>query len=237
MDKESKCIYCEKDSSDEEPLCQIGLWFKEGSDKKHPIDALLEYATKLRLDNVVAKINEHKLQNIPSFSHNKCRVSLTNQCRKRISDTESEPITTTLKTTRRSESVSFDFKKQCFYCGKSCSYDYKHPDRSDIEQVGRKDTKIYVHKLHLCKLIEDGNSKATKIYVHKLHLCKLREDDNSKDTKSYVHKLHLCKLREDGNSKAIERRLLGVCDFVAAEERYHKSCRSTFENPPRKYPA
>ena len=195
MDKESKCIYCEKDSSAEEPLCHIGLWFTEGSDKKHPIDTLLEYATKLRLDNVVAKINEHKLQNIPSFIHNNCRVSLKNKCRKRISDTESEPITTTLKTTRSSESGSFDFKEQCFYCGKPCSYDYKHPDRSDIEQVGTKDTKIYVHTLHLCKL------------------------------------------REDDNSKAIERRLLGVCDFVAAEARYHKSCRSTFENPPRKYPA
>ena len=29
--------------------------------------------------------------------------------------------------------------------------------------------------------------------------------------------------------------LLGVCDFVAADTRYHKSCRSSFENLPKKY--
>ena len=31
--------------------------------------------------------------------------------------------------------------------------------------------------------------------------------------------------------KTIERRLLGISDFVAAEARYHSACRSSFENP------
>jgi len=190
---ESLCIYCETGSSDEEPLSQIGIYFKENSGKNNPIDTILGYATKLKLENMVNKINENKEQNKSTYIHNNCRITLKNQSRKRKADAESGPAT--LKSpTRRSQSGGFNFKDQCFYCERPCDVDEKHPDRSDCIEVGTKDTMIYVNTLALCR---------------------------SRDT--------------DDKAKAIERRLLSVSDFVAAEARYHKSCRSTFENPPKKY--
>ena len=185
------CIYCEKGASDEKPLSQIGRWFQEKSGVKHPIDTVLEYATKLKLENMVEKLNENKQQNISTYIHNDCRISLKNQSRKRKTDAESGPAI--LKSpTLRSESGRFNFKVQCLYCERPCD-DEKHPDRSNIVKVGTKDTKIYANTLQLCR---------------------------SRDT---------------DEEKAIERRLLSVCDFVAAEARYHKSCRSRFENLPKKY--
>ena len=43
-------------------------------------------------------------------------------------------------------------------------------------------------------------------------------------------------VREDNYAKNIERQLLGISDFVAAEARYHSACRSSFENPLSKKP-
>ena len=51
------------------------------------------------------------------------------------------------------------------------------------------------------------------------------------NTKIYTSTLEICRGREDNYAKNIERRLLGISDFVAAEARYHSACRSSFENP------
>ena len=123
---------------------QIGLYFKETSGKNNPIDTLLGYATKLQLENMMDKINLNKQQNESTYIHNKCRITLKNQSRKRKADAESGPAT--LKSpTRRSHSGTFNFKAQCFYCEKPCDDDDKHPDRSDITKVETKDTMIYMN--------------------------------------------------------------------------------------------
>ena len=49
---------------------------------------------------------------------------------------------------------------------------------------------------------------------------------STKDTKVYSGTLKICSSGED-----IERRLLSVCELVAAETAYHPVCRSNFENP------
>ena len=190
---ENLCIYCKTGSSEEELLTQVGLYFKENSGKSNPIDTLLGYATKLQLENMMDTICENKRQSKSTYIHNKCRITLKNQTRKRKSDTESGPAT--LKSpVRRSQSETFNFKAQCFYCDKPCKDDDKHPDRSDIIKVRTTDTLIVTNTLKLCSA-RDSDDKA----------------------------------------KAIERRLLSSSDLVAAEARYHKKCRSTFENPVKIY--
>ena len=73
---ENLCIYCETGSSEEEPLTQIGLYFKENSGKSNPIDTLLGYATKLQLKNMMDTICENKRQSKSTYIHNKCRITL-----------------------------------------------------------------------------------------------------------------------------------------------------------------
>ena len=51
------------------------------------------------------------------------------------------------------------------------------------------------------------------------------------NTKIDTSTLEICRGREDNYAKNIERQLLGISDFVAAETRYHSACRSSFENP------
>lgn len=52
-----------------------------------------------------------------------------------------------------------------------------------------------------------------------------------------IHKktLVICEARDDVTSKTVETRLLSVNDLVAAEARYHISCRTKFENPLQEY--
>ena len=52
-----------------------------------------------------------------------------------------------------------------------------------------------------------------------------------------IHKqtLAICEARDDVTSKTVETRLLSVNDLVAAEARYHISCRTKFENPLPEY--
>ena len=54
---------------------------------------------------------------------------------------------------------------------------------------------------------------------------------STKDTKVYSGTLKICSTEEDTYAKNIERRLLSVCELVAAETAYHPVCRSNFENP------
>ena len=44
--------------------------------------------------------------------------------------------------------------------------------------------------------------------------------------------IKICQHRNDKYSKVIKMRLLNVSDLVAAEAKYHKLCRSSFENSP-----
>ena len=58
--------------------------------------------------------------------------------------------------------------------------------------------------------------------------------ENVRTTNSAIFNLtrEICKQRNDKFSKTIEMRLLNVSDLVAPEAKYHKWCRSNFENLP-----
>ena len=51
------------------------------------------------------------------------------------------------------------------------------------------------------------------------------------NTKIYTSTLEICRGRENNYAKNIERRLLGISNFVATEAWYHSACRSSFESP------
>ena len=53
---------------------------------------------------------------------------------------------------------------------------------------------------------------------------------STKDTNIYFGALKICSSREDTYPKNIEKRLLSVCDLVAAEARYYPVYRSNFKN-------
>ena len=58
----------------------------------------------------------------------------------------------------------------------------------------------------------------------------------TKTTKIYNETIRICETRDNILSKSILGRLLTINDLVAAEGRYHKACRSKFENPLPKFP-
>ena len=60
---------------------------------------------------------------------------------------------------RRFDVEDFDFKAQCFYCEKTSTPDFCHPDRKAFEVVFTKDTKIYSGTLKICSSREDTYTK------------------------------------------------------------------------------
>lgn len=58
----------------------------------------------------------------------------------------------------------------------------------------------------------------------------------TKDTGIYKKTLEICKIRNDETSQKISKQLLSVNDLVAAEARYHISCRLKFEKSPTNLP-
>eukprot|EP00794_Sanderia_malayensis_P002754 gene2754-3184_t len=49
--------------------------------------------------------------------------------------------------------------------------------------------------------------------------------------------LHICRTRDNDTARTVATRLLSVNDLVAAEARYHVSCRTNFEDPLPEYTA
>ena len=154
------CIYCNKGLKEGDALNHIGHYFKPGEEKKkkHPLDTIIEHASKLGLSELLAKLETKKLDDSPTYIHFSCRNFLkNNSCSKRKgTDVDSGP---SKRVSTRSEVVPFDFKKQCFYCGSFVIDDDKHSDRSEIHKVETLETKIHAHTLDICKGRNDLDAK------------------------------------------------------------------------------
>ena len=57
------------------------------------------------------------------------------------------------------------------------------------------------------------------------------EEIKTKDTAIYKLTLNICKIRKGNLAKNIEFRLLWINELVAAEARYHITCKMKFEKP------
>ena len=69
----------------------------------------------------------------------------------------------------RSNQQSFDFKKQCFYCGNDCICDERHPDRKNFEEVRTKSSGIYYVTLALCQNRDDHVAKTVEARLLGVH--------------------------------------------------------------------
>ncbi len=189
MDSDSVCVKCGDGAKDGDPLNHVGARYREGQSSVHPIDTIIDHAIKLHLEELASTLRHQKQNQINTYIHLKCRNDLKNKARPTKRRASSSEDSTPAKRMKRSDDKQFNFKENCFYCEKLCSFDSKHPDRDPFIKVTTKDTAIHHYTMNICKS------------------------------------------RQDSLSKSIEMRLLNVSDLVAAEARYHKICRSNFENP------
>ena len=82
--EEKLCIHCKENSKDGDPLNHVDSKFPDRAERKHPVDTLIEHASKLSLNDLVTRLEEHKRQKIPVLIHLSCRTCLKNQsCSKR----------------------------------------------------------------------------------------------------------------------------------------------------------
>ena len=103
---------------------------------------------------MVSILKYSKEKKVNKYIHLSCRNSLKSKSRTKRTF-EDEHSTTTKRACRKSEIEKFDFTKRCFYGGKVCFFDIKHPDRNPFEMVATKDTGIYHNILELCKSRKD----------------------------------------------------------------------------------
>ena len=73
---------------------------------------MIEYANKLELQTLAAKLRTNLESREPIFIHNSCRTELRNASRR------VKPVKPKVpEKSVRLQHPSFDFKSQCFYCG------------------------------------------------------------------------------------------------------------------------
>ena len=154
-------IRCQKVLIEGHQLNHVVSKFCDNQNKQHPIDTLISYAEKLKIEALISILKYNKENKVNTYIHLSCRNSLKYKSRKKRTF-EDEHSTTTKTACRRSEIEKFDLTKQCFYCGKVCFFDSKHADRNPFEMVDAKDTSIYNNTLELCKFRKD-NAKSNSI--------------------------------------------------------------------------
>ena len=148
------CIRCQKRLIEGDQLNHVGIKFHDDQHKQYPIDILISYAEKLKIEALVSILKYNKENKVSTYIHLSCRNRLKNKSRKKQTFKD-EHLITTKRTCRRSEIEKFDFTKQCFYCGKVCFFGSKHPDRNLFGKVATKATGINRNTLELCKFRKD----------------------------------------------------------------------------------
>ena len=152
-----KCIKCDDGTKDNDKLNSVGLYFKPSKNKTHPLCTLIDQATELSMWPLVEKLKHNLTLNLPTHIHFSCRMYLKNQSRPSKKNNTQVNVSSSVVT--RSDE-QFDFKIDCFYCGKKCEIDAKNPNRKSFHLVATKDTKIHAGTLELCQRRNDPQSRA-----------------------------------------------------------------------------
>ena len=158
------CIRCQKELIEGDQLNHVGSKFPHDQNKEHPIQTLTSYDGKLKIEALVSLLKYNKENKVNTYIHLSCRNSLKNKSRTKRTF-EDEHSTTTKRACRGSKIEQFDFTKQCFYCGKVCFFDSKHPDRNPFKTAATKDTGIYHNKMYIpiSTDIEAGSTDLLKV--------------------------------------------------------------------------
>ena len=117
------------------------------------MDTMIDQAKKLHIENLFTILERKKLSKIKTYIHKTCRTTLRNNLRKRVSSSTDQEANKRQRT--RFRVFNFDFKTQCFYCGNLGTFDPKHPDPKNFEEVRTKLIKIHSVTLDICKTRDD----------------------------------------------------------------------------------
>ena len=112
----SRCIICQE--TNEETLSKVSTG----------LETLIKYSKQWSHEGLRKHLNYQKEHNGDVLIHVKCRKDYTNQ--RRLNSFLKKKINE-CKPTRQTVQ-QFDWKKQCFYCGKDAIKDPKHPDRNIV---------------------------------------------------------------------------------------------------------
>ena len=96
------CIRCQKRLIEGDQLNHFGWKFCDDQNKQHPIDTLISYAEKLKIEALVPKLKYNKENKVSMCIHLNCHNSLKNKSRTKRTF-EDEHSTTTKRACRRSE--------------------------------------------------------------------------------------------------------------------------------------
>ena len=139
--------------------------------------------------------------------------------------------------------ADYKHQKKAVYIHLSCRTALKNNARKKKNETSEEQTtEIEAKRSRRSDTSETFDFKKNCFYCE--NLCEYDKEhpdrDNfslvsTKDTKIHQQTLTICRSREDTYSKSLERRLMSVIDLVSAEARYHRNCRSSFENTKPKY--
>lgn len=116
----------------------------------------------MKLNDVVLKIKENKVNEVPLFNNLSCRGFLKEKSLSKQKSTTEEESSRTKPLSRGSEFGHLDFRKQCFSCEKVRFTDEKHPNRDIFEKVGTRDPKTQIKTLELCESRDHSYDKTSK---------------------------------------------------------------------------
>ena len=108
------CIICESQTSEQLRDCVSG------------IPQLQKYARLLNNDRLKSDL---KASNLRVKVHPSCQKNIGNAIRKRKSEIKNDKHSKVRKKETRNSVETFIWEKHCFFCGKECQIDTKHPDR------------------------------------------------------------------------------------------------------------
>ena len=121
----SLCVTCQKDeNTDGLRECSSG------------ISKLVEYGTFFGLSILTTHLNSKQSEGSHVKIHVSCQKNIGNSIRKRKANQDnSEKSYKAAKIATRSSIKGFNWKEHCFFGGKECKEDKKHPDRRPVYQV------------------------------------------------------------------------------------------------------
>ena len=151
------CIWYGDKEND--PLNHVGAQYCDDQNEKLPLKTILKQAHGLKLNNLMSNIAKNFPNKTPTLINLSCRGYLRNKFCPRNWLIEDAQQSSVKRVARRSDPGLYDFKRQCFYCGKTCIEDKKHTDRKNVETVRTINTKIYTSTLEVCKGREDNCAK------------------------------------------------------------------------------
>ena len=107
------CIRCQKGLIEDDQLNHVGSKFRDKQNKQHPIDTLISYAEKLKIEALISTLKYNIENKVNTYIHLSCRNSLKNKSRKK-GTFEDEHLTTTKTACRGFEIENLILQKVVF---------------------------------------------------------------------------------------------------------------------------